>query len=91
MTHAQLIEMEALLQSARCIAQRKGEGTNWERFDASIAKLGISGITARNYRLLPTDDPKWTNCFDCKWEGVPFADKDQTACPKCGSANLDRT
>jgi hypothetical protein len=25
------------------------------------------------------------------WEGVPFADKDQTACPKCGSANLDRT
>ena len=48
-------EMEALLQSARAICRRHGELTAWERFDASIAKLGIGSITARTYRVLPSD------------------------------------
>lgn len=52
-----IVELEDLLRSARCIAQRKGEGTAWDRFDASIATLGIGSITARVYTVLP-DDPK---------------------------------
>ena len=48
-----IAELEALLTSARAIAQRKGEGTAWNRFDKSIQKLGnIGSITARTYRLL---------------------------------------
>jgi hypothetical protein len=50
------IELEALLSSARCIAQRKGEETHWERFDDSIAKFNISSITARTYKILPSDN-----------------------------------
>lgn len=49
--------LEDLLRSARCIAQRKGAETAWERFDASIANAGVGSITARVYKLLP-DDPK---------------------------------
>ena len=52
-------EIEALrdlLRSARAIAQRKGEGTAWERFDASIFRMGIGSITARTYRILPSDE-----------------------------------
>jgi hypothetical protein len=48
-------EMMALLSSARAICARKGEGTAWERFDARIEKLGISAITPRTYRVLPSD------------------------------------
>jgi hypothetical protein len=33
-------EMADLLRSACCIAERKGEGTSWERFIASVKKLG---------------------------------------------------
>jgi hypothetical protein len=51
----QIKEMEELLRSARCIAERKGEGTHWERFSESIAKLGIGSVTARTYRVLPMD------------------------------------
>lgn len=50
-----IYEMEQLLQSARAICGRRGELTAWERFDASIAKLGIGSITARTYRVLPSD------------------------------------
>lgn len=46
-----------LLSSARAIAERKGAGTAWERFAASIAALGISGVTPRTYRVLPDDEP----------------------------------
>jgi len=49
--------LEDLLRSARCIAQRKGADTAWERFDASVAKAGVGSITARVYKVLP-DDPK---------------------------------
>ena len=50
-----IYEMEQLLQSARAICRRRGELTAWDRFDASIAKLGIGRITARTYRVLPSD------------------------------------
>ena len=50
-----IYEMEQLLQSARAICGRRGELTAWEMFDASIAKLGIGSITARTYRVLPSD------------------------------------
>lgn len=50
--YSKLVE---LLRSARHIADRKGENTAWERFANSIADLGISGITARTYRMLPSD------------------------------------
>lgn len=49
------LELEELLISARAIASRKGEGTHWGRFDASIAKMGIGSITARTYRILQSD------------------------------------
>jgi hypothetical protein len=50
------LELEELLRSAACIAARKGESTAWDRFAASLAEAGISPITARTYRVLPSDD-----------------------------------
>lgn len=52
-----LKEAEELLRSACAIADRKGAGTAWDRFLASAAKLGLNGITARTYRVLPDDLP----------------------------------
>lgn len=48
-------QMEDLLRSAHAIAARKGAGVAWERFAASIAKLGIGSVTARTYRVLESD------------------------------------
>lgn len=48
-------ELEDLLASARAIAERKGEGTAWERFSERLAKAGISSITPRTFRVLPLD------------------------------------
>jgi len=48
-------EARELLRSACAIAERKGEGTHWGRFIESIRKLGLNGITARTYRVLPSD------------------------------------
>jgi hypothetical protein len=48
-------EMEDLLRSACAIAERKGASTAWDRFADSIRRLGLNGITARTYRILPTD------------------------------------
>jgi len=47
-----------LLRSARAIAERKGEGTAWSRFDAAIAKAGIGSVTPRTFRILGDDDPE---------------------------------
>lgn len=47
-----------LLRSARAIAERKGEGTAWGRFDAAIAKVGIGNVTPRTFRILGDDDPE---------------------------------
>ena len=44
-------ELEDLLASARCIAQRKGKDTAWNRFDRAIRNLGVSSVTARTYKL----------------------------------------
>ena len=48
-------ELENLLRSACAIADRKGTDTAWERFGNSIRKVGLNGITARTYRVLPSD------------------------------------
>ncbi len=47
--------MEELLRSAHAIAERKGADTAWERFADSIRALGIGSVTARTYRVLPSD------------------------------------
>ena len=49
------LELEELLRSACHIAERNGEGTHWGRFKDSINQAGINGITARTYRVLPSD------------------------------------
>ncbi len=48
-------ELTDLLRSAHCIADRKGEDVAWERFADSISRAGIGSVTARTYRLLPSD------------------------------------
>lgn len=45
-------ELEELLRSACAIAERRGEGTHWQRFIASVNNLGLNGVTARTYRVL---------------------------------------
>lgn len=47
--------LEELLRSACAIANRQGAATAWERFLESAKQLGINGITARTYRVLPSD------------------------------------
>lgn len=49
------LELEDLLRSACCIAERKGEGTHWKRFIESVNKAGLNGVTARTYRVLESD------------------------------------
>lgn len=48
-------ELEDLLVSARAIAQRKGADTAWERFDERLASFGIGCITAKVFKVLPSD------------------------------------
>lgn len=48
-------ELVELLTSARCIAERKGEETAWERFSAAIQKQGIGTVTARVFKILQSD------------------------------------
>lgn len=50
------VALEELLRSARCICERKGADTAWERFDASIAAYGIGSVTARVYKVLADDN-----------------------------------
>lgn len=50
-----IAELDDLLRSACCIAMRQGVETHWGRFIASVEKLGLNGITARTYRILPSD------------------------------------
>jgi len=49
------LELTDLLTSARCIAQRKGESTAWERFDERLAKADIGSVTANVFKVLPSD------------------------------------
>jgi hypothetical protein len=48
-------ELQDLLRSACAIAERHGAGTAWDRFAASIHAAGLNGVTARTYRILPSD------------------------------------
>lgn len=49
------LELEDLLSSARAIAQRSGAETAWERFDQRVASFGISAITPKIFKVLPSD------------------------------------
>lgn len=53
---ARELELEDLLQSTRCIAQRKGESTAWARFDERLANAGISPVSAKPFKILPSDE-----------------------------------
>lgn len=53
---ARELALEELLRSACAIADRKGADTAWDRFAASIHAVGLNGITARTYRILPSDE-----------------------------------
>jgi hypothetical protein len=48
-------QLKDLLASARVITQRRGEGTAWERFDSRLESAGISSVTAKTFRVLPSD------------------------------------
>jgi hypothetical protein len=48
-------QMEALLESAHLIARRQGADTAWDRFAESLEKAGIGYVTARTYKILPSD------------------------------------
>jgi len=54
--NAREVALAELLSSACAIAERKGAGTAWDRFLASALTLGINGVTARTYRILPSDE-----------------------------------
>ena len=51
-------ELEDLLSSARAIAARKGKETAWDRFDIRLRESGISAVTAKTFRVLPSDEQK---------------------------------
>lgn len=50
-------ELEDLLQSARAIADRRGEDTAWRRFSERLDRAGISAVTPKVFRLAEEDDP----------------------------------
>ena len=45
------LQLEELLESARCIAERRGENTAWETFDKRIAALGVGRVTAKVFKV----------------------------------------
>ena len=49
------LELEDLLTSARCIAQRQGLKTAWKRFDERLQKAGIGSVTAKVFKVMPND------------------------------------
>ncbi len=48
-------DLEELVRSACAIAERKGEGTAWDRFLASAERFGLNDTTARTFCVLPYD------------------------------------
>jgi len=48
--------LEDLLSSAYNIAQRNGEQTHWHRFGSQLYINGISPITPKTFKILPSDD-----------------------------------
>jgi len=57
-----ILLLEDVLRSARTIAQRKGENTAWETFDAKIQSLGVGSVTAKVF-MVPVEDPN--QCETC--------------------------
>lgn len=49
------LELEDILTSVREVCSRKGEDVHWGRLDNRIASLGIGNITAKTFRILPSD------------------------------------
>lgn len=49
------LELEDLLTSARAIAERRGADTAWERFSERLATAGIGSVTAKVFKVLPSD------------------------------------
>lgn len=49
-------ELEDLLSSVRLIALRGGKDTNWQRLDDRIASFGISAVSAKPFKILPSDN-----------------------------------
>jgi hypothetical protein len=52
---ARELELEDLLTSARAIAERCGVDTAWERFSKRLADAGIGSVTAKVFKVLPSD------------------------------------
>ena len=52
---ARELELEDLLRSACNIAERQGKDTHWLRFIESVNRAGLNGVTARTYKVLPSD------------------------------------
>ena len=52
---ARELQLEDLLTSARAIEQRGGAETAWDRFDAAVATAGVGAITAKVFKVLPSD------------------------------------
>jgi len=48
-------ELTDVLTSAHCIAKRNGVDTAWERFSERIGRLGIGSVTAKVFKVLPSD------------------------------------
>ncbi len=51
-------ELADLLTSVRSIALRKGADTAWERLDDRIRSYGIGNVTAKVFKVLPSDPQK---------------------------------
>ena len=52
---ARELQLVDLLTSARAIAQRGGADTAWDRFDAAVENAGVGSITAKVFKVLPSD------------------------------------
>lgn len=53
---ARVVELEDLLSSAYNIANRNGKDTHWLRFSGKLHAHGISPVTAKTFKILPSDD-----------------------------------
>lgn len=53
--NALIVELKDVLSSARAICQRRGADTAWERFDERIASFGVGAVTAKVFKVLPSD------------------------------------
>lgn len=61
-------ELIDLLISARTIAERKGTDTAWERFSARLAEAGIGYVTAKTFKVLPSDAPTQPEVETVGWQ-----------------------